>query len=184
MNPEDYQPTPIWPLGSLYYLGKIENAPEGSPAAACSGLLELVQARRAGDRSSTAVSLHELKVIALDLVSHFSSTSHPPAPPALTTAIGLLMGLSEEELAAPEVLLEGRAKVGRPANANARDIAFYLDMFHWRETGQVMSLNSLVEAVADKIGVPVEKSVQTATLRTWRQEYVDMFDLRGEAKLD
>jgi len=48
----------------------------------------------------------------------------------------------------------------------------------------MMSLRQLSKLVAERLKVPLEESATPASLRKWREEYVNMFDMKGVAKFD
>lgn len=177
MRPDPKLPPPIWRLGSLYYLGSIANALEGSPDKLPKKLLKALRKRLGGDRSTEAFSLAELKVVALDLVA-FYSRSRRKLPAHVTMMLGLLMGMSEDDVRNPQSFLEAGQTVGRPSRqAAARDVAFYLDMHHWRVHQELMPLRSLWTQVANVLGVERTKSVSRATLEAWREEYVSILGM-------
>lgn len=119
----------VWPLGSLYYLGSIEKAPDGPPEELPKKLVKATKARLAGDKSAELPSLNELKVLALDLLGYYSKR-RLRMPAHMTMLLGLLMGLSEAHVENPDELLAGRG-AGRPSNSSAaRDIAFFVDIYH------------------------------------------------------
>lgn len=174
----------IWYLGTLYYLGSIENAPDGPPGKMLKKLLEAVKARSAGNQSADLASLDEMKVLALDLLGYYTRR-RLRVPAHMTMLFGLLLGLSEAHVKNPHEFLETRRGAGRPLNAgNARDVAFFIDVAYWQEHGEMMSLRQLSKLVADRLGVPPEESAAPASLRKWREEYVNIFDMKGVAKFD
>lgn len=182
MKPE-YLERKVWHLGTLYFLGSIERAPDGHPEELPTKLLKATKARLQGDRSSE-LSLDELKVLALDLLGYYSK-QRLPVPKDMTMLIGLLMGMSEGQVKDPHQFLEARQAKGRPSNAGkARDIAFILDAMYWRKHGKPMPLRELWRQVAELLALPPKKSVTQASLRKWREEYVNMLDMKGVAKLD
>lgn len=183
MNPKDVE-RKVWPLGSLYYLGSIEKAPDGPPEELPKKLITATKARLARHKSAEPPSLNELKVLALDLIGYYSE-QRLPLPKDTTMLIGLLMGMSEAQLQNPHEFLEAGRAVGRPSNSNkARDIAFFIDVAYWRKHGKMMSIRQLSKLVAERLEVPAEESASRDSLTQWREEYVNIFDMRGVQKLD